>query len=181
MISFYSLKAEKLSGVDLDGDGLIAGKPAPAKAQAQAPAQAPTTKAAGGNVDLGSAAGKVTTFLRESGKLNTGGGGFLAMFNSFKTFSPQVQAQAENTSRDLDDGANMQVSSLTGKRKSLLVGINYPGTSAQLRGCHNDVKNVQKLITEKFKFGTDPNSMRVLLDDGASQAPTRANIIAGMK
>jgi hypothetical protein len=118
--------------------------------------------------------------LSQSGKLNTGGG-FAGLLNAFKSFSPEVQAKAEAHARALDDGANIPLSNLNGKKKSLLVGINYVGTSSQLRGCHNDVNNVKKLITEKFQFPTDADSMRVLLDDGAAQAPTRANMLAAFK
>ena len=31
--------------------------------------------------------------------------------------------------------------------KSLLIGINYPGSSAELRGCINDVKRMKAYIT----------------------------------
>jgi hypothetical protein len=34
----------------------------------------------------------------------------------------------------------------TGRRKALLIGINYFNTSAALRGCINDAQNVQKFL-----------------------------------
>ncbi len=77
----------------------------------------------------------------------------------------------------------MPQSNLTGNKKALLIGINYKGTSAELRGCINDVQNVKdKLLVAKFKFPTDGDHMRVLTDDGKGHAqPTRANMIEGFK
>jgi hypothetical protein len=187
--SFFLFRfADALLEKDLDGDGLIAGKPkpgaaAPAPAAAAQPQQQQySAPAASNNVDLGALASKATSMLSASGKLNTaGGGGFLGMLNNFKNFSPKVQADAEKLDKNLDDGTNIPLSNLSGRRRSLLVGINYTGTNAALRGCINDVKNVQKLIVNTFKFPTDANSMRVLIDDGSTPPPTKANIIAGMK
>jgi hypothetical protein len=34
----------------------------------------------------------------------------------------------------------------TGRRKALLIGINYTGSSSALRGCINDAHNVQKFL-----------------------------------
>ncbi len=83
----------------------------------------------------------------------------------------------------LDDGLNVPKSTCTGNKKALLIGINYPGTKAELRGCINDVANVkEKLLVGRFKFPTDKEHMRVLTDDGKGDAqPTRANMIAGFK
>jgi hypothetical protein len=66
-------------------------------------------------------------------------------------------------------------------KKALLIGINYFGTSAQLGGCINDVKNVQTLLKEQWKF-TD-SECRVLTDDvqDPTKRPTHQNIIDGMK
>ena len=33
-----------------------------------------------------------------------------------------------------------------GRKKAVLIGINYVGQQAELSGCHNDVKNVQDLL-----------------------------------
>ncbi len=71
---------------------------------------------------------------------------------------------------------------LTGRKRALLVGINYRGTSAELRGCHNDVRNVFELLT--LKYGWDRSCVHALCDDGArgpSGEPTRANILNGMR
>lgn len=39
-----------------------------------------------------------------------------------------------------------EYSNMTGKRKALLIGINYAGTSSALRGCWNDVHNMARFI-----------------------------------
>jgi hypothetical protein len=63
-----------------------------------------------------------------------------------------------------------------GKRKSLLIGINYVGQQGELRGCHNDVKAMQQHIA-KHEFSTDRSHQLVLMDDGSHTEPTAANII----
>lgn len=69
------------------------------------------------------------------------------------------------------------------RRKSVLVGINYFGTKAELRGCINDVWNMKKLLTETF--GWDASCIRILVDDrqapGNYGPPTKANIISALR
>mmetsp|Transcript_107480 Transcript_107480/g.213427 ORF Transcript_107480/g.213427 Transcript_107480/m.213427 type:complete len:453 (+) Transcript_107480:3-1361(+) len=69
----------------------------------------------------------------------------------------------------------------TGRKKALLIGCNYPGTSAQLSGCINDVSRMNKMLTTLYSF--PPGSIRILTDDGRSRdgLPTRANITEGMR
>jgi len=50
----------------------------------------------------------------------------------------------------------------TGTKKALLVGINYPGTDAQLNGCINDVRNLYNFVKNNYSF--DPANMMVLTD-----------------
>lgn len=73
----------------------------------------------------------------------------------------------------------------SGRRKALLVGINYRGTSAELRGCVRDVTFVHHLLTTKFGFH---NSDFVVLTDEPSGisgvrrgAPTRSTIIDSLR
>ncbi|KPI83348.1 putative metacaspase putative cysteine peptidase Clan CD family C13 [Leptomonas seymouri] len=68
-----------------------------------------------------------------------------------------------------------------GDVRALLIGINYYGTSAELSGCVNDVR--QELATfQKTKFPV--NKMAILVDEsdfpGVTAQPTRANIIKYM-
>jgi len=70
---------------------------------------------------------------------------------------------------------------ITGKRKALLIGINYAGTKNELRGCINDVKNVKEFLITRG-FHETPETLRVLTDDQTSndKTPTRKNIEDGI-
>ncbi|KAJ3372560.1 Ca(2+)-dependent cysteine protease [Kappamyces sp. JEL0680] len=67
-----------------------------------------------------------------------------------------------------------------GKRRALLVGINYFGSPAELRGCLKDVENMRAFLDEKRAF----TEYRVLTDApgrGAHETPTRQNMIEAFK
>ncbi|PRP86660.1 hypothetical protein PROFUN_05139 [Planoprotostelium fungivorum] len=70
----------------------------------------------------------------------------------------------------------------TGRRKALLIGINYKGSTAELRGCINDVMRLKQFLLSKGFLDT-PQTMVVLTDDqhDRTRSPTRANMIAAMK
>jgi metacaspase-1 len=93
-----------------------------------------------------------------------------------KSTSDDDLAEAE-----LDDGANIPLSTCTGNKKALFIGINYFGQNGELRGCINDVKNIKNFVTTNFNFPTDSDHMRTLTDDDTNNMPTRANILSGMK
>uniref|UniRef100_A0ACD5TFJ9 Uncharacterized protein n=1 Tax=Avena sativa TaxID=4498 RepID=A0ACD5TFJ9_AVESA len=62
-----------------------------------------------------------------------------------------------------------------GRKRAVLVGINYPGTKAELKGCHNDVARMRRCLVDRFGF--DDAGIRVLSDaDPAAPQPTGANI-----
>ncbi|KAL8444091.1 hypothetical protein Emed_006378 [Eimeria media] len=67
-----------------------------------------------------------------------------------------------------------------GRRKALLIGINYTGSRAQLRGCINDAKRMQQLLRGLFGFGGGPTDMVVLTDDNPDPLykPTRKNMLS---
>eukprot|EP00903_Cladosiphon_okamuranus_P012835 g11994.t1 len=67
-----------------------------------------------------------------------------------------------------------------GKHKALLIGINYVGTSAELRGCHNDVEQMREYITEHGYPAAGPN-VKIVADDGKHETPTKANILRAIK
>lgn len=62
----------------------------------------------------------------------------------------------------------------TGRRRAILIGINYVGQKGELRGCHNDVKNIKNYLTAVHGF--PESDMLVLMDDGRHHSPTRRNI-----
>eukprot|EP00915_Cephaloidophora_sp_WS-2016_P002645 GHVH01003570.1.p1 GENE.GHVH01003570.1~~GHVH01003570.1.p1 ORF type:complete len:397 (+),score=37.37 GHVH01003570.1:243-1433(+) len=79
-----------------------------------------------------------------------------------------------------DDGTGMiDGSSHGGRRKALLIGINYYGTKKELNGCHDDVERMRQLITKIYGFASHPNLMTVLSDESEDSRlwPTRSNIL----
>jgi hypothetical protein len=77
-------------------------------------------------------------------------------------------------------GYAFQYSNCTGRRKALLVGINYFGQRGQLRGCINDVKNMSAFLHENFGYQRD--DMVILTDDQQNpmSQPTKQNILRAM-
>lgn len=69
-----------------------------------------------------------------------------------------------------------------GKVRALFIGINYAGTSAELRGCVNDVSTMLHML-ESIQFPIQEAC--VLVDEpfsrGPSAMPTKANIMAHMR
>jgi hypothetical protein len=77
-------------------------------------------------------------------------------------------------------GYSFQYSACTGKRKALLVGINYFGQRGQLRGCINDVKNMSTYLNQNFGYARE--DMVILTDDQQNpmSQPTKVNILRAM-
>ncbi|KAH3992858.1 hypothetical protein HBI56_199630 [Parastagonospora nodorum] len=75
---------------------------------------------------------------------------------------------------------SFQYSACNGKRKALLIGINYFGQRGQLRGCINDVKNMSTYLNEFFGYKRE--DMVTLTDDQQNpmSQPTKANILRAM-
>lgn len=78
------------------------------------------------------------------------------------------------------DGYNFQYSNCTGRRKALLIGINYIGSKQQLKGCINDVHNVKNFL---MQHGYKDEDTVILTEEGNNprSIPTRENIIRGMR
>ena len=66
-----------------------------------------------------------------------------------------------------------EVSSMA--KKAVLIGINYPGTKAELRGCVNDVKRMHKCLVDRFGF-SERNITELIDTDNSSTKPTGKNI-----
>lgn len=61
--------------------------------------------------------------------------------------------------------------------RAVLIGINYRGTSSELKGCVNDTKNIFMWLTQDC--GYDPQEIRAYTDENHSpedRLPTRQNI-----
>ncbi|PFH60230.1 hypothetical protein XA68_11295 [Ophiocordyceps unilateralis] len=78
-------------------------------------------------------------------------------------------------------GYTFQYSNCTGRRKALLIGINYFGQKGQLRGCINDVHNVSNFLCQNYGYKRE--DMVILTDDQQNpvQQPTKANMIRAMQ
>lgn len=59
---------------------------------------------------------------------------------------------------------------------ALLIGINYIGTSAQLRGCQNDVLKMKEVIKTHYDYKEE--NITLLMDKSGYISPTASNIIA---
>ncbi|KAK9473991.1 metacaspase-1 [Dipodascopsis tothii] len=72
-----------------------------------------------------------------------------------------------------------QYSTCQGRRKALLIGINYLGQKNELRGCINDVKNISAFLKN---YGYKTEDMVILTDDQQNQRsiPTKDNILRAM-
>ncbi|KFK42338.1 hypothetical protein AALP_AA2G243400 [Arabis alpina] len=60
-------------------------------------------------------------------------------------------------------------------KKAVLIGINYPGTKAELRGCVNDVRRVHKCLVDRFGF-LERNITELIDTDKSKTQPTGKNI-----
>ena len=71
----------------------------------------------------------------------------------------------------------------SGRTRALLIGINYPGTEAELNGCVNDVRMMKRWLHQNG-WSDAPDDMAILVDDPTepgSQMPTCENIISRCK
>ncbi|TFK18665.1 peptidase C14 [Coprinopsis marcescibilis] len=84
---------------------------------------------------------------------------------------PQAEETQEHT---------WQYSTCGGNKKAFLVGVNYPGSSAPLNGCINDVQNIKEFLLSR---GYEEENMRILTDDQEDEEliPTKANMLDGMR
>ncbi|CAK9439099.1 uncharacterized protein LODBEIA_P33230 [Lodderomyces beijingensis] len=73
-----------------------------------------------------------------------------------------------------------QYSLCSGRKKALLIGINYIGSKNELRGCINDVDNVEQfLVRNGFQQG---DIVKLVETSGNPRAiPTRQNILDGIR
>ncbi|CEP07573.1 hypothetical protein [Parasitella parasitica] len=77
---------------------------------------------------------------------------------------------------------DFKLSNCQGRKRALLIGINYFNTENELSGCINDVHNVKEFITSLYGFHED--DMVILTDDQPHDTkfyPTRANILSAMQ
>ncbi|EZG52125.1 metacaspase [Gregarina niphandrodes] len=72
----------------------------------------------------------------------------------------------------------------TGRRKALLIGCNYIGTSNQLNGCISDVNRMKKVLCNVYGFPDSSSFVTTLTDDPNGDRrlmPSKANIIGALQ
>ncbi|RUS25121.1 hypothetical protein BC938DRAFT_472596 [Jimgerdemannia flammicorona] len=76
---------------------------------------------------------------------------------------------------------NFQLSNCQGRKRALLIGINYFGSQNELKGCINDVHNMKRFLITHFNFREI--DMVFLTDDNPDPKfqPTKGNILSGMQ
>ncbi|KAI9023752.1 caspase domain-containing protein [Phycomyces nitens] len=74
-----------------------------------------------------------------------------------------------------------QLSNCQGRKRALLIGINYFGSKNELKGCINDVLNLKEFLISLYGFKEE--DMVILTDDKTDERfiPTKQNIISGMQ
>ncbi|CAL1409343.1 unnamed protein product [Linum trigynum] len=60
-------------------------------------------------------------------------------------------------------------------KKAVLIGCNYPGTKAELKGCVNDVRRMNRCLVDRYDFSPDDITVLIDTDDSFTQ-PTGKNI-----
>ncbi|KFY95423.1 hypothetical protein V500_02781 [Pseudogymnoascus sp. VKM F-4518 (FW-2643)] len=104
--------------------------------------------------------------------------------NAYVHGNHQAPPPPPNAPQSFGQGApqnySFQYSNCTGRRKALLIGINYFGQRGQLRGCINDVKNMSSYLFENFGYKRE--NMVILTDDlqNPMSQPTKLNILRAM-
>ena len=92
---------------------------------------------------------------------------------------PPPQA-AQSFGQGAPQGYSFQYSNCTGRRKALLIGINYFGQRGQLRGCINDARNMSTYLNQNFGYARE--DMVILTDDQQNpmSQPTKQNVLRAM-
>ena len=105
----------------------------------------------------------------------TGGGG------GTRAHAPPPPSGGQQFGHGAPEGYTFQYSNCTGKRKALLIGINYFGQDGELRGCINDTKNLSEYLMSKHGYKRE--DMVILTDDQQNPVmqPTKANILQAMR
>ncbi|GKT82954.1 caspase domain-containing protein [Colletotrichum tofieldiae] len=93
---------------------------------------------------------------------------------------PPPPALTSTATLSIPDTREDPYSTCQGKRKALLIGINYFGQDGELRGCINDVKNLSAFLVEKYGYKRE--DMVILTDDQQQPMgqPTKNNILRAM-
>ena len=138
--------------------------------------------------DLSTEGDQVSTTLRfdspDADKTSPPAGLPTANSNAYNQGNPHAPPPPPQGQHSFGQGApqgySFQYSNCTGRRKALLIGINYFGQRGQLRGCINDVKNMSTYLNGNFGYARE--DMVILTDDQQNpmSQPTKQNILRAM-
>ncbi|KFY97311.1 hypothetical protein V500_02152 [Pseudogymnoascus sp. VKM F-4518 (FW-2643)] len=94
--------------------------------------------------------------------------------------APSPSGAPQGFGSGLPHGYNFQYSNFTGRRKALLIGINYFGQRGELESCINNVKNISLYLFEKYMYKREDTV--ILTDDlhNPMSQPTKQNILMAM-
>ncbi|KAF7594918.1 Ca(2+)-dependent cysteine protease [Aspergillus hancockii] len=100
---------------------------------------------------------------------------------SWGQMPPRPPMEAQQFGKGAPSNYRFQYSACTGRRKALLIGINYTGQPNALRGCINDVTNMSTCLHDKWGYRRE--DMVILTDDQQNpmSVPTKANILRAMQ
>ncbi|PYI22822.1 hypothetical protein BO86DRAFT_125144 [Aspergillus japonicus CBS 114.51] len=100
---------------------------------------------------------------------------------SWGSLPPRPPQEAQQFGKGAPSNYRFQYSTCTGRRKALLIGINYIGQPNALRGCINDVTNMSTFLNEKYGYRRE--DMVILTDDQQNpmSLPNKANILRAMQ
>ncbi|VEU40212.1 unnamed protein product [Pseudo-nitzschia multistriata] len=87
----------------------------------------------------------------------------------------QVPQLSSSRMMDVNNQFEIVPQESRGRRRAVLIGINYEGQQGELSGCHNDVHNIKRYLTKEQGFRE--KDMLILMDDGRHNQPTRDNIL----
>ncbi|KAI0259901.1 caspase domain-containing protein [Gloeopeniophorella convolvens] len=93
-----------------------------------------------------------------------------------QNYGPQFQGNDRQVQQPF-----FEYSQCTGKKRALCIGINYIGTQAELRGCINDARNMERFLCDRFGYKRD--DIVVLTDDQQDprSKPTKRNMLEAMR
>ncbi|CAM9599946.1 unnamed protein product [Ectocarpus sp. 6 AP-2014] len=92
----------------------------------------------------------------------------------------QIPQLATSKKMDIHSPFDLSGGDESGNHKALLIGINYTGGKGELKGCHNDVKQMREYITT-HGYPADGANLKIVSDDGEHEEPSKENILKAIK
>lgn len=93
---------------------------------------------------------------------------------SDKSFE-QIPQLSSSRAMDIETKFDLTPVDFSGRKRAVVIGINYVGQSGELAGCHSDALNMIDYI--KNVHGFEDKYITTLMDDGKHKDPTYANIM----